>query len=225
MQDYAPQDLLIDAAKENASLGDLPVAVVGVTSATILSPEGVFDTVSLDEAADLLSREPHLLVNRVVAARRLGLPALNAHDVLELFAFIRPARYCLPTIGGMLSALTLDIDTGNPEDDCIAIQDIARRLLEDPAAQTYRYRAGASRVAMMMARAGWPWGPLVLKALEAYPDHSREDGLSVWMALPEWEDGAPPPPPGDEPVQADESQSRLDQLLGEGAESREGQKR
>lgn len=225
MQDYAPQDLLIDAAKDNASLVDLPVASVGVTSATILSPEGVFDTVSLDEAADQLSREPHLLVNRVVAARRLGLPALNAYDVLELFAFVRPARYCLPTIGGMISALTLEIATGNPEDDCLAIQDIAGRLLEDPAAQTYRYRAGASRVAMMMARAGWPWGPLALKALEAFPDHSREDGLSVWMALPEWEDGAPPAPPGDEPVQPSESQSRLSELLGEAAESREGQKR
>lgn len=225
MQDYAPQDMLIEAEKDNASLGELPVAVVGVTSATILTDEGVFENLSLDEAAEQLSSTPHLVVNRVLAARRLGLPALYAYDVLELFAFIRPARYCLPTIGGLLAALTVNAETGNPEDDCLAVQQIAAKLLEDPAAQTYRYRAGASRVAMMMARAGWAWGPLVLKALETYADHSREDGLSVWMALPEWEDGAPPPPPGDEPVDGTESQSRLEELLGANSEQREGQKR
>ena len=225
MQDYAPQDLLIDAEKDNASLAALPVAVVGVTSATVLTEEGVFETLSHDEAADLLSREAHVLVNRVLAARRLGLPALLAYDVLELFAFIRPARYCLPTIGGLAAALTLKVETGNPEDDCLAIQSIAGRLLDDPTVQTYRYRAGAGRVAMMMARAGWPWGPLTLKALEAYPDHSREDGLSVWSALHEWEDGAPPPPPGDEPVEPEESQSRLEELIGDKAETRPGQQR
>lgn len=225
MSDYAPHDLLIDAEKDNASFDAVPVAVIGVTSATILTEDGAFESMSLDEASDVLSDRPHLMVNRVLAARRLGLPGLNAFDVLELFAFLRPARYCLPTIGGLAAALTVSVDTGNPEDDCLAVQAIAARLLDDPAAQTYRYRAGASRVAMMMARAGWPWGPLVLKALEAYPDHSREDGLSVWTALREWEDGAPPPPPGDDPVDAAESKSRLAELLGERAETRDGQQR
>lgn len=225
MPDYAPDDLLIDAEKDSASLDALPVAVVGVTSATILTVDGTFESLSLDEAADELSRQPHILVNRVQVARRLGLPGLAAYDVLELFAFIRPARYCLPTIGGLAHALTLEVDVGNTEDDCLAVQAIAERLLQDPTAQTYRYRAGAGRVAMMMARAGWPWGPLVLKSLEAYPDHSREDGLSVWSALREWEDGAPPPPPGDEPVEAVDSQSRLAQLLGKTSETREGQQR
>lgn len=225
MKDMAPHDLIIDSEKQTARLEVLPVAVVGVTSVTVLTEDGVFEPLTLDEAADRLAHTPHLLVNRVLAARRLGLPVLGAYDVLELFAFIRPARYCLPTVAGLVRVLTLDMPTGNPEDDCLAVQAVAARLLEDPTAQTYRYRAGSARVAMMMARAGWPWGPLVLGAVETYADNSREDGLSVWSALRDWEDGTPPPPPGDEPVDPADSQSRLSQLLGENAETRPGQQR
>jgi len=225
MSDLAPDDLIIDSEKRSATLDAVPVAVVGVTSATILSVDGEFQHIPLDAAAEKISREPHLLANRVLAARRLGLPVIRAYDVLELFAFIRPARYCLPTVGGLVKVLTLDTTVGDAENDCLALQAIAARLLDDPAAQTYRYRAGSVRVAMMMAKAGWPWGPLVLQAAETYADNSREDGLAVWGALPDWEDGAPPPPPGDDPVNPDDSQDRLNQLLGEGAEERPGQQR
>lgn len=218
-------DMIIESEKANASLGALPVAVVGVRTVTRLTPDGELETLSLDDGADALSREPHLLVNRVLSARRLGLGMLRSYDLLELFAFVRPARYCLPTVRGLMSALTLDLANGAPEDDCLAVQAIAARLLEDPASQTYRYRAGSVRVATMMARAGWPWGPLVLKAVETYADHSREDGLLVWTALTDWEDGAPPPSPGDEPVDPVDSENRLAQLLGENAEDRTGQRR
>ncbi len=225
MSDLAPDDLIVDSEKRSATLDVVPVAVIGVTSATILSADGEFQQLSLDAAADVLSREPHLLANRVLAARRLGLPAVRAYDVLELFAFIRPARYCLPTIGGLVNVLTLDAPVGDADNDCLALQAVAARLLDDPAAQTYRYRAGSARIAVMMAKAGWPWGPLVLRAVETYADDSREDGLAVWGALPDWEDGAPPPPPGDDPVSPDDSRGRLGELLGDSAEERPGQQR
>lgn len=225
MNDLAAEDLVIDSEKRSATLDAVPVAVIGVTSATILSADGEFQQISLEAAAEALSREPYLLANRVLAARRLGLPAIRAYDVLELFAFIRPARYCLPTVGGLVKVLTLDVPVGNAENDCLALQAVASRLLDDPASQTYRYRAGSGRVATMMAKAGWPWGPLVLRAVETYADNSREDGLAVWGALPDWEDGAPPPPPGDDPVNPDDSQNRLGELLGENAEKRPGQQR
>lgn len=218
-------DLIVEAEKTVATLEAVPVAVVGVRGVTVFTPDGAFEKLSLDDGADALSRTPHLLVNRVMAARRLGLGFLVAYDLLELFAFIRPARYCLPTVRGLAEALTLECTLGNPEDDCLALQEIGMRLLADPKGQTYRYRAGAAKVASMMARAGWPWGPLVLASSETYADHSREDGLSVWSALADWEDGAPPPPPGDEPVEPADSETRLKNLLGEGAEERPGQKR
>ncbi|WP_262693465.1 ATP-dependent DNA helicase [Kordiimonas aquimaris] len=225
MEDMRTEDMIIAAEKVAARLDAVPVAVVGVRGVTVLTPDGAFENLSLDEGAEALSQVPHLLVNRVLSARRLGLGFLLAYDLLELFAFIRPARYCLPTVRGLKDVLTLGCAVGNPEDDCLALQEIGERLLGDPAAQTYRYRAGAAKVATMMARAGWPWGPLVMAATETYADHSREDGLSVWSALTDWEDGAPPPPPGDEAIDPDDSEQRLKALLGEGAEERAGQRR
>ena len=44
--------------------------------------------------------------------------------------------------------------------------------------------------------------------------------LDVWQKLPEWQDYAPPPPPGSEPVEPAEARRRLAELLGEGAEAR-----
>lgn len=225
MEEFVGPDLIVDAERRGASLEEVPAAVVGVRYATVLTIDGELEEISLEEAAERLSRTPHLLVNRVLAARRLGLPQIRAFDLLELYAFVRPARYCLPTVSGLLGALTIGENPENAEDECLLLAKVAERLLADMTAQTYRYRAGGSRVAMMMARAGWPWGPLVLEAIETYPDHSREDGLNVWMSLPDWEDGAPPPPPGDEPVEAHESQERLAGLLGENSEKRESQAR
>ncbi|MEX0297757.1 MAG: ATP-dependent DNA helicase, partial [Kordiimonas sp.] len=187
--------------------------------------DGEFEQISLDEAADRVSRMPHLVLNRVLAARRLGLPQIRAFDLLELYAFVRPARYCLPTVPGFLKALVIEKQIDDPEDECLVLRDIAARLLADMASETYRYRAGGARVAMMMAKAGWAWGPLVLGAIETFADHNREDGLFVWLSLPEWEDGAPPPPAGDEPVTPEEGKERLAKLLAEGSEVREGQQR
>ncbi|NVJ99556.1 MAG: ATP-dependent DNA helicase [Alphaproteobacteria bacterium] len=219
------EDLVVSAEMKGADLTTLPVAVVGARSVQFLSADGEFERLSLEDAAERISGTPHLMVNRVMAARRLGLPPIRAFDALELYAFVRPARYCLPTVQGLMSALHLDKPLESDEDKCLAIQAVAERLLLEMEAQTYAYRAGGSKVAMMMARAGWTWGPYVLKSIGMYADNSREDGLLVWTALTEWEDGAPPPPPGDEAVEPEESQSRLQDLLGEGSEKREGQHR
>ncbi len=224
-QNYSGADLIVEAERAGASLDAIPALVVGLRYATVLSADGEFEQISLDEAANRVSRTPHLVLNRVLSARRLGLPQIRAFDLLELYAFVRPARYCLPTVQGLLNALVIEKHVNDAEDECLVLRDIAERLLADMASETYRYRAGGARVAMMMAKAGWAWGPLVLGAIETFADHSREDGLFVWLSLPEWEDGAPPPPAGDEPVTPDEGKERLAKLLAEGSEVREGQQR
>lgn len=224
-QNFTDADLVVEAERAGAALENTPVLVAGLRFATILSADGEFEELSLDAAAERASRTPHLVLNRVATARRLGLPQIRAFDLLELYAYVRPARYCLPTVTGLLQALVIEKRPADAEDECLLLREVAERLLADMASETYRYRAGGARVAMMMAKAGWAWGPLVLGAIEAFADHSREDGLFVWLSLPEWEDGAPPPPAGDEPVSPEESQARLSSLLGNGSEVREGQQR
>jgi len=223
---FTENDLIVSAEEKAASLDSVPALVVGVRFAVVVTPDGEVLELSLDDAAERVSREAYLVLNRVSVARRLGLPQIRAYDVLELYAFVRPARYCLPTVSGMVEALALEKPTINgAEDECMALYTLSRHLLADTASETYRYRAGGARVATMMAKAGWPWGPLVLGHIQAVADHSREDGLFVWTSLTEWEDSAPPPPPGDDPVETDASLERLSGLLGETSEVREGQQR
>jgi len=50
---------------------------------------------------------PHLLLNAPLTAARLGYPELSGLDLLELFAFVHPARFAVPTAAGLAQALGL----------------------------------------------------------------------------------------------------------------------
>jgi len=219
-------DLVSTAEADVADLSTLPILVPGLAQATILSADGEIETLPIADAGRRASAQPHLVLNRTLAARRLQMQWLKAYDLLELYAFCRPSRFCLPTVKGLADALVLDIGAiDDAADEALALRALAAHLLADLAADTYRYADGAHRVAMVMARGGWTWGPLVLAALHNSTADRRRDGLAVWTLLDEWEDLAPPPPPGDASVTASQSAKRLSQLLGDSSEERTGQQR
>ena len=218
-------DLVTSAQAKSIKLDMLPAIAVGTVDALILTPEGELEEINHDEAAERVSRAPHLMINMPVVARRLGLARLRSYDVLELYAFVRPARFCLPTIGGLLSALTVDIPHDSLEDQVIAIKAVAKHLLADLASETYRYRAGAKSIVETMAQGGWLFGPLCVAALEAQPGMNREEGINIWSSLKEWEDQPPQGPPENLPVDGSEAVEQLKYLLREGSEEREGQTR
>jgi len=223
MPDTPPKSLNL------SSLTAMDVRVRDVMVATI--DDG--HVVGVDDARAMALDDPPLVLNRVLAARRLGLQTLVAYDLLELFAFVRPARFTVPTVEGLADSLGLSLSLDTRSDRTAALFAIAQRLLADLASDTYRYRAGADRLAAALARADWAWGPLVLDALSHSPKPRREeDGFAVWVPLREWEDQAPPPPPGDAPVSPEDSRNRLEDILGVAtkdgqtqAEVREGQQR
>jgi ATP-dependent DNA helicase DinG len=104
-------------------------------------------------------------------------------------------------------------------DECVALLAAAGELLRElQADDTIETRA----LAEIAERAGWGWAPAVLAALPpAEPGAMRRAaGLRVWQNLPEWQERAPPPPPGNDPVLPDEARQRLASLLGAGAETR-----
>jgi ATP-dependent DNA helicase DinG len=87
-------------------------------------------------------------------------------------------------------------------------------------------RKQAVAVAQAMQEGGWPWGHFVLAALGAPVDATPAAtwrGLEVWKRLPEWEDEAPPPPPGNEAIEPNAARRRLAEILGEQAEPRPSQ--
>ena len=208
-------------------LPDAPALVAGVRGAVWLSPDGEIETLALDQAARRLGAGPPPLVCHAKAtARRLGTDPFPACDLLELFAFVRPARFCLPTPRGLAEAVGVALP-GTLENEAESLIAAARRLLGELAAMAGRPEGDrALGVAWAMARGGWPWGTAVVSALAGSADsqapHSRAmgEGLKVWRRLPDWEEGGAEGAPGNRPVEPDEARARLVMLVGAGAEER-----
>ena len=198
--------------------------VAGHGQATVLTSDGELLTLPAEDAAHLLQQgEPPLLVHAPATLRRLGLRELPCLDLLELFAFARPAHPAPPTPRGLALALGLD-PPDTAEAAAAALPGLAEALLDHLAAsRATPLNADAAGLAAAMGRAGWPWAGLVLAALGQPTAAASTKALQVWRMLPEWEEQAPPPPPGALPVAPAEARTRLAQMLGPHAEQRPGQ--
>ncbi|WP_114393156.1 ATP-dependent DNA helicase [Oleisolibacter albus] len=202
-------------------LPDAPAIVVGARAVTWLTPDGEVEVLDKDEAAFRLKRGPALLCHGRAVARRLGLERLaDGFDLLELYAFVRPAKFCLPTPRGLAEALGLR-PPRDPEAACLTLVDAARLLLEELADQDRpkdrQEKSDPVGVAAAMGEAGWNWAPGVLSALGgmAGPEKARR-ALMVWNGLKEWQAEAPEPPPGQIPVEPQEARTRLAELVAQG---------
>lgn len=192
-----------------------PALVAGFREVVWLSPDGEIEALSAEAAKARLARETAMVCHARATARRLDIAGFAAFDLLELFAFVRPAKFCVPTPRGLAVALGL-APPQSPADSCVALATAARALLQELGQET---DPNARAIAESAERAGWAWGAAVLAALPpGDPRHTA--GLRAWQALDEWQERAPPPPPGNDPVSADEARRRLAALLGERAEAR-----
>lgn len=204
-------------------LPEAPTLAVGLATAVWLSADGEIEELTLKEAAERAELRRPVLCHGPAVARRLDIARFPCFDVLELYAFVRPARFCVPTVDGLAVALDLP-----PPKDLAA----RATLLLTGASALLRELSMRPRdrddlpVAWAMARGGWHWGVAVLAALGEEADERERApsaGLDVWRNLPEWQDHAPLPAPGNLSVTPSDSRARLADLLGEGAESRPSQ--
>ena len=170
------------------------------------------------EARDLFERGPVLMAHAALTARRLGLPApprsRELFDALELYAFVRPARFCAPSAVGLAQALGLPEPKG-PPDQAQALQAACRQLLAELAEAPWPSREEALALAETLGRAGWAWAGAAITALRtrAVREGFRGSGLEVWGRVPEWEDQAPPGEPGSRPIEGEAARRRLAELL------------
>ncbi|MCK5424587.1 MAG: ATP-dependent DNA helicase [Emcibacter sp.] len=202
-------------------LSRLPALVVGPSHGTILTPDGEVVEYDLRDLKKIIRDQAFLICNQRVISKRLGKVTFRAFDILELFAFIRPAEFCLPLPFGLKEALNFQGIADSQEDDALVLLQSANKLFQELTAPDYGFAEGAAASAKALAQAGWNWGPLILGGLgieEKSPDYH------VWNHLPEWQEAAPQPPPGIEPVSDAESLARLHDLLGPDAEERQSQK-
>jgi len=203
--------------------------VAGLRSVAILTPEGTVRTLSpRDALAAIRGAPPPILCHAPEVAKRLGVERFPALDVLELFAFARPAEFCVPTPAGIAAALGLEEPDGL-EDQARALRRAAETLLAgladiDALDRTMSHERDALPIARTMAQGHWGWGPAVVAALEkSHPAEDRDrprQGLDVWVRLPGWAEHAPEPPPENFAVDPAEARERLADLVGADAEAR-----
>jgi len=162
---------------------------------------------------------PQLLMNAPLVASRLGYPDLSGLDLLELFAFIHPARFCVPTPKGLAHALLLD----EPVDDAsvpLLLQQAAGVLMATCESEDWSEREGAWSSLQSLARLRWPWAG-VLSAHIKRPERAEK---WLFSRLPEWEEAPERPQPAQVLIEEPEIEAQLARLTGEGAEQREGQR-
>lgn len=203
-------------------LAALPVLVCGVRSALWLPADGVPESLTLSQAQARANAAQPLVCHRGSVAQRLRQQDLRAYDVLELYAFARPAQACLPTPSGLAEALGLP-KPRSPADEAQTLRDAAAMLLRAIAADTDPTLAP---LAWQMARGGWVWGPLVLAGtgLPAGNLSGRaRHAMQAWERRPPWEERAPDGAPGTDPIDPADARRRLTELLGQESEQRPSQ--
>ncbi len=161
---------------------------------------------------------PLLMINAPLVATRLGYPDLSGLDLLELFAFIHPARFVVPTPRGLAHALDLAEPTG---DDGVPafLQLAAGALLARCETADWPEREGAWSALQSLTKLRWPWMSQ-LSARIARPERAER---WLFSRLPEWEDAPERPQPAQVVLEDEAVLARLAQLTGSEAEHRKGQ--
>ncbi len=216
------------------ALPELPVLAINAKEAALLSTDGEIRIISHEQAKMQIHGRPVIVCHAPYTLHRLGARDLQGLDILELFAFVHPASFCVPTPTGLAKTLGLPAPT-SLEDQPLTLMECVRALLSDLQDEPRPIERDLKKndpleIAKAMGQNGhgWPWTPFICEALgEPYkPDMPimTKVSMNVWKHLPEWSEEAPPPPPSHHPVTGDESRDRLSTLLGVGAETREPQK-
>ncbi|MTI10743.1 ATP-dependent DNA helicase [Curvivirga aplysinae] len=223
----ASQNAEIPAGEVRVMVPDTSILVTSATHAVALTGDGEILEDTPVELADIYKAEiPPILVHSPSVAKRMGLQSpRRCYDLLELFAFVKPAAFCLPTPGGIMQACGLE-DSWELSSYPVGLHRVVSTLLEQFSLTGSR--PDTRRILWSMTRDGWLWGPYLLAAIgeDVGQDNnvkSPMSGLDVWKALPEWEEQPPPPPPGTYPVEPTEARQRLADLLGQRAEDRPSQ--
>ena len=172
------------------------------------------------EAIRIAADTPVILLNAALVGQRLGYADLSGLDLLELFAFLCPARFMVPTPRGLARVAGLPAP-GEDAEVASFLRAAAAALLDmaDPASD-WPEREGAWTAAQSLFRLRWTWAPVLAQRLRK----PRVAERWLYSKLPEWSEGAPRPQPRTVTLDPAETQARLATLTGSTAEQRQGQR-
>ena len=98
--------------------------------------------VSRSEAIQRLAETPHVILNAPLVGQRLGYAEVSGLDLLELFAFVHPARFAVPMVAGMARAVGIE-PPGDERDSAGVLLAIAEALLDRLRDADWDEREGA----------------------------------------------------------------------------------
>ena len=186
-------------------LPNVPALCANAKHAALLSTDGEIEIISHEKAKQIIHDKPVLVCHAPYTCKQLGADDILAFDILELFAFVHPAVFCVPTPTGVAKALGL-APPSDFESQAMSLVECTQVLLQDLQRDMWQAKANPLAIAGVMGQQGkgWNWTPFVFSALgEEYdprvPVISKSD-LNVWKNLPEWSEEAPPPSPSHFPV-------------------------
>lgn len=205
-------------------LDAIPALVATFRRAVIGMADGRFVEPSADVALTMAVATPHLTAHTGMTLQRLGWqrndPRGVHYDVLELFAFVRPAQAVAPSVGSLARAMGIDAPQSLAEQASV-LRVVAQMLLAE--AETVKNRPMAARIAAAMGQSRWPWAELLLQRMDPEGRARATPRMDSWRDLPEWDDAPPQGQPGSLPVHPEEARAHLSVIVGEGAEVRRAQ--
>lgn len=205
------------------SLLALPAVVANHGRAVLLRGDGSLITLTPGMVARHIGAESPLCIHAPATLKKLENPAISLLDLLELFAFVYPARSVAPTYVGLARALDIP-PPASLEAAAQALPEMAQMMLTHlGAGKNTAANRDAAGLAARMGAQGWGWAPHILAALDA--PNTRPDGMAMrlWNRLPKWEEAAPRPQPANYAITSTEARARLADLLGPDAEQRPAQ--
>ena len=209
---------------------------LGVNNFSAMNNDGEIISGDLRAAAKFIAdynadKKMLILCHMPSIANRLNIKPFAAYDILEIFAFVKPASFTLPNIAGLMAACDFSVpdkSTNYPS----AMRKLVIFLLQELA--EYKNSDKLKPIVWAMARGGWSWAAVILLALgedqgdtQAYDlannkniNKNIKPSLNIWHSLKEWQDEAPLPAPGNHPIHPPETRQRLADLLKYNAEQR-----
>jgi ATP-dependent DNA helicase DinG len=184
----------------------------------LASSDGEVRGLGRGEAIARAAETPLVMLNAPLVGQRLGYPDLSGLDLLELFAFVHPARFAVPTPKGVAEALGLAPPASDSEAAPFLLR--AAAVLLATLEENWPEREGAWASAQALWRLRWSWAPAVSQRLK----RPERDERWLFSKLPEWEEAAARPAPRTVKVTAEQAVERLAKLIGSDAEVRMGQR-
>ena len=132
---------------------------------------------SKGEAIMAAADTPVLLLNAPLVASRLGYPDLSGLDLLELYAFVNPARFMVPTPKGLAHALGLD----EPASDDGSERREGQRAYAREAGRVFAPRSREKRPHLLLAQAGTGIGKTLGYLAPASLRAEKSQG-TVWVS-------------------------------------------